>query len=310
MNSKANSGAQSLEAGLNKIGEFLRSVVLILAVCSLPAAALAAKPMADFKGVKDPTLFNRLPNYYMPSAGSFDEKQFGAYEFMVMQAGKPVRQRAEGHYVKYTYSYDQQSGAPPSGLQIVRNYQNAGAKVGMEVLFEAVGGSSHLRTTLRLNKDGRETWTEVYAPNSMTYYVTIVEREAMKQDVVASAAALAGGLKATGHAEVPGIFFDFGKADIKPESGPALQEITKLLKAEAGINVWVVGHTDYVGSAETNAHLAGARAAAVVKTLVKDYGLDAKRLDSHGVGPYAPVATNATEEGRAKNRRVELVVKP
>jgi outer membrane protein OmpA-like peptidoglycan-associated protein len=109
---------------------------------------------------------------------------------------------------------------------------------------------------------------------------------------------------------VPGIFFDFGKSDIKPESAPALQEIAKLLKAEADIKVWVVGHTDYIGSAETNAALSSARAAAVVKALVQDHGLDGKRLSSYGNGPYAPVATNATEEGRAKNRRVELVVRP
>lgn len=310
MSSNTFAGAQGIKNSFKGIGGAWGGIVFILTVCCLPAAAPAAKPMADIKGVQDPTLFTRLPNYYLPFANSFDEKQFDGHDFLVSQAGKAVKQRIEGHCVKYTYSYDASAGAPPSPLQIIRNYQNAGAKVGMETLFEAVNGSVHLRTTLRLNRNGRETWTEVRVPNSMTYYVTVIEREAMKQDVTASAEALRNGLKQNGHVEVPGIFFDSGKADIKPESGPALQEIAKLLKAEPGINVWVVGHTDYVGSAETNAALSAARASAVAKALAKDYGLDAKRLSAYGVGPYAPVATNATEEGRAKNRRVELVVRP
>jgi outer membrane protein OmpA-like peptidoglycan-associated protein len=90
----------------------------------------------------------------------------------------------------------------------------------------------------------------------------------------------------------------------------ALAEIAKLLEASGGLKVWVVGHTDYVGSAESNVTLAGARARAVVQALVKQHGIDAKRLASFGVGPYAPIAPNAGEEGRARNRRVELVVQP
>lgn len=270
-----------------------------------------ATPKTDFKGHQDPTLFTRLPHYFLPAATSVKESPFDGYDFLAVQGGKAARQRVEGHLVKYEYSFDAAAGAPPSPLQIVRNYQAAGTKAGMETMHEAAGpGGGYKSVTLRLVKDGRETWSEVKAANGATYYLTIVEREAMKQDVIASAAALANGLKQNGHVEVPGIFFDFNKAELKPGSAPALQEIASLLKAEPKVNVWVVGHTDYIGSADTNAALASARAAAVVKALVKDHGLDAKRLASYGVGPYAPVATNASEEGRAKNRRVELVVKP
>ncbi len=291
---------------------FVWLAAFLLGSCWLPSSVLAAaKPMTDFKGYQDPTLFTRLPHYHLPAANSFVESPFDGFDFSVLQNGKPAKQRIEGHWVKYTYSFDALAGAPPSPLQIIRNYQNAGAQVGMETLFEATGpGGGYKWVTLRLVKDGRETWTEVKAANGMTYYLTIVEREAMKQDVVASAEALRRGLRENGHVAVPGIFFDFNKADLKPESGPALREIAGLLKAEAGVKVWVVGHTDYIGSAETNAALSSARAAAVVQALIKGHGLDAKRLSSHGAGPYAPVATNATEEGRAKNRRVELVARP
>jgi outer membrane protein OmpA-like peptidoglycan-associated protein len=164
------------------------------------------------------------------------------------------------------------------------------------------------RTTLLLRKGGSETWVEVMT-RAATYYVTIVERGEMQQDVVANADALKSGLAAQGHVEVPGIVFDFNKSDVKPESKPALDEVVKLLRASPTLRVWVVGHTDAVGTADFNVRLSDARAAAVVKSLV-DAGIDAKRLTPHGNGPYAPVATNATDGGRAKNRRVELVAQP
>lgn len=284
-------------------------LILIGSVLSFECA-WATKPLADRPGVQDPTLFTRLPHYFLPFPQSLVEQQFASYEFMIVEAGKTSKSRVEGHYIKYTYSYDSTAGAPPSPLQIIRNYQAAGNTIGMETLFENVTGSSHLRVTLRVNMNGKETWAEVHVPNSMTYYLTIIEREAMKQDVIASAEVLKNGLKEKGHVAVPGIFFDFSKADIKPESKPALQEIERMLKAEPNISAWVVGHTDYTGPAETNAQLSAARAAAVVNALVKEYGIEAKRLSPYGVGPYAPIATNATEDGRAQNRRVELVAKP
>jgi outer membrane protein OmpA-like peptidoglycan-associated protein len=129
----------------------------------------------------------------------------------------------------------------------------------------------------------------------------------MQQDVVANAAALQGGLAQEGHVAVPGIFFDFNKSDVKPESQPALEEVAKLLKTNPSMRVWVVGHTDNVGSPESNVTLSNARAAAVIKALTQQMGIEPKRLAPHGAGPFAPVATNKTEEGRARNRRVELV---
>jgi len=126
---------------------------------------------------------------------------------------------------------------------------------------------------------------------------------------VANADALKSGLADVGHVEVPGIFFDFGKADIKPESQPAIDEVVKMLKASPALKVWVVGHTDNVGLGETNVALSNARAAAVVKALVAA-GIEPRRLIPEGVGPFSPVASNTTEDGRAKNRRVELVTQP
>ena len=105
------------------------------------------------------------------------------------------------------------------------------------------------------------------------------------------------------------IYFDFDKSDVKSESDPTLKEISKLLSENPKLNLYVVGHTDNVGDYDYNMKLSQARADAVVKTLVSKYNVNKNRLTSGGVGPLAPVTTNDTEEGKAKNRRVELIKK-
>ena len=125
--------------------------------------------------------------------------------------------------------------------------------------------------------------------------------------VTVDAAAMAKDISATGHVALYGIYFDTDKADIKPESQPALEEITKLLKQDPSLKLFVVGHTDNVGAHDYNLGLSERRAAAVVKELSTNHGIAAARLKPAGVGMLSPVAPNDSEQGRAKNRRVELV---
>jgi outer membrane protein OmpA-like peptidoglycan-associated protein len=106
---------------------------------------------------------------------------------------------------------------------------------------------------------------------------------------------------------INGILFDTGKADIKPESDAALAEVSKLLKGDPKLLVYVVGHTDNVGGLAANMDLSRRRAAAVSQLLTTKYGIPAAQLSPFGNGPYAPVASNDSEDGRAANRRVELV---
>ena len=106
---------------------------------------------------------------------------------------------------------------------------------------------------------------------------------------------------------VYGIYFDTGKATLKPESDAALAEIAKLLTADTALKLNVVGHTDNAGSLDANMKLSQARAEAVAKALTRRHGIAASRLKSFGVASLAPVASNDSEDGRAKNRRVELV---
>ncbi|MCC6395550.1 MAG: OmpA family protein, partial [Bacteroidetes bacterium] len=104
-----------------------------------------------------------------------------------------------------------------------------------------------------------------------------------------------------------GILFDTGKSTLKPESEKAIGEVAKLLKKDTGLKVYVVGHTDNEGALDANMTLSQGRAEAVVQSLVRTHGIAANRMKSFGNGPYAPVATNDSEDGRARNRRVELV---
>ena len=120
---------------------------------------------------------------------------------------------------------------------------------------------------------------------------------------------LARELAIKGAVALYGIYFDFDRAEVTQESDPELQVIADYLRANPDVSLFVVGHTDYKGSLEYNLDLSARRAASVVAKLAADYGVNKDRLIAKGVGPLAPKTTNETEEGRAKNRRVELVLR-
>ena len=103
------------------------------------------------------------------------------------------------------------------------------------------------------------------------------------------------------------VHFDFNKANIRPDARPILDEAARILKERGDIHVVVAGHTDSVGSDAYNMKLSNRRAEAVKRYLV-DHGIAASRITSEGFGKREPVASNATAEGRAQNRRVELHV--
>lgn len=123
-----------------------------------------------------------------------------------------------------------------------------------------------------------------------------------------SASELGQSLTATGKVAVYGILFDTNKSDIKPESRPSLEQIGALMKQNPGIRLHVVGHTDNVGGFDANLGLSKRRAEAVVAALTRDFGVARERLTANGVASLAPVQSNADEAGRARNRRVELVL--
>jgi OOP family OmpA-OmpF porin len=136
----------------------------------------------------------------------------------------------------------------------------------------------------------------------------VLETKAMQQNLAfVSAGQIGGALGKDGRVALYGILFDFDKADIKPESDKQLMEMANLMKSNAGLKVFIVGHTDNKGTLAYNIDLSQRRADAVAKALSARFGVAADRMVSKGVGPLSPLAANDSEEGQAKNRRVELV---
>lgn len=138
--------------------------------------------------------------------------------------------------------------------------------------------------------------------------VDVLETKAMdSRMVVVKSAEMQQQIDQTGRVALYGILFDFNKTELKPESDPTLQEIGKLLAADRSLKVLVVGHTDNAGTFDFNRDLSNRRAAAVVEALVARFHVSKERLFPFGCSFCCPTASNATEDGRAKNRRVELV---
>lgn len=267
------------------------SVAMLLLLC-----AVAVWAQEDSKGSKDYPLFSRWPGYYMDS---YKHNKFDAYTYEL----KDKKEAVEGEY--YYLSYCKKRGVEgASELEVIRNYENAIRKAGGALLYTS--GKSY--TIGKIIKEGKEIWVRAQPWNGGDCIaLNIIERQVMEQTIQANAASWLTDITTTGHAAVYGIYFDTDKAEIKPESEPALTEMAKLLKNNAALNVFIVGHTDNTGTFEHNMKLSQDRAASVVSALVAKDGIAGARLKPTGVASLAPVASNKTEDGKAKNRRVELV---
>jgi outer membrane protein OmpA-like peptidoglycan-associated protein len=136
----------------------------------------------------------------------------------------------------------------------------------------------------------------VVAPEVMEKKMTFVNSDDMKQSI-----------RDSGKVALYGLYFDTDKDAVKPESQPTLAEIAKLLNGDPSLRLHVVGHTDNQGKPDYNLDLSRRRAASVLRELTSKYSMTANRLDAFGCGVYSPIASNESEDGRAKNRRVELV---
>jgi len=266
-------------------------LLLVLFTCSCGFA----QDETDVKGSLDHPLFTRMPGYFI---SNYEVKEFDKVTSAYL-SGQDENWEGKVTVLGYTIK----TGAKQASmLQIGRNYENALKKAGGKILV-----SEGRVIEGKIEKNGAVTYVHAEAFNEgHEYSLTVVEKGTMKQDVVADAAALSASIAATGKATVYGIYFDTGKSVVKPESGPSLDEITRLLKQNGSLALYVVGHTDNVGALDPNLKLSADRADAVVKALM-GRGVAASRLKAAGVGPYCPVESNRTEAGKAMNRRVELV---
>jgi outer membrane protein OmpA-like peptidoglycan-associated protein len=266
---------------------------LMLRAASMLLVATACAAQAhpkDVKGASDHPLFtNRMPEFYI---SSYLQQEFAAFKF----GTRPIAE-VEGKYTRINY-YLNDPAKHPGGLAVRRNYEDAIKAVGGEVVFTNANYS-----VMKVTRDGVETWVQVQAGTNRYVYMNIVERTAMVQVIAADAMATA--LARDGFIALD-IHFDTGKADILPESMPMIDEIVTLMQSQAALKVSVEGHTDTTGSADDNTTLSDARAQAVMGAIVTK-GVDGARLSAVGHGQDRPIADNRTTEGRASNRRVELV---
>lgn len=245
----------------------------------------------------EPSYISRMPGFVISGCqySEFNEQEFTP-EF---PKGKQATFQKSGLYRRITYSKDESVSRVVSGVQIRSNYLNA--------VLKAKGKSLSVNNDVfQLRYENKDVFFQVdYATDNddRGYVLRVIEVESMKQDIEIS---FSDAMNTDGKIALYGIFFDTGKSVIKPESGPALQQVLDYLKENPSVKIVVVGHTDNTGVYAGNITLSKARAKAVKDYLVAK-GAGASRLLSEGVASLCPVSTNSTEEGRAKNRRVEIV---
>lgn len=293
----------------------------------------------DIEGSKDHPMISRYEGSYIRGYEHYDYDRLTF--FTGEEHGELQEIELEGEATRILYFL------PPEGLsvlQVQRNYQMALKDAGFEMVYECFGGMDEIPYDIydpfdnisgdynknvftgkdqsyflaRLPQEDGDVYVSSHtllsewadADNQPVTALQVLEEKPMttgKVKVDLNAEAMAKDLDRKGSVRIYGIHFDTDKATIKEKSESALGEIAKLLEQNPGLNLRVVGHTDATGSLEHNMELSKQRAEASIEYLTSEHGISEDRLIPHGVGPLAPVAGNEDKEGRARNRRVELV---
>jgi outer membrane protein OmpA-like peptidoglycan-associated protein len=282
--------------------------LLLVLTCICPVFA------ADKPGSKDHPLLSRMQGYSITEYATTD---FGAAKSVSgVNCEKPCSHPAikdggliaEGRVTQFQYEPADPS-KKASGLTVLRNYDNAvkqlgGIRIsnGGDVGDYVSGGQVYSVPSVKGDPKSAPVYVllEIFTDN---YRLAVVEPKAMEQTVAAGE--LAKEIKSKGFITLY-INFGTGKWDVPEDAKKTLSEVAKMLREDPKLSLSVEGHTDNVGAAADNLKLSENRARSVMQTLVAG-GVDSKRLKSKGLGQTAPVADNRAEEGRAKNRRVELV---
>jgi len=309
--------------------------MLLLFVTASIAIAHAAP-----KGAKDHPMISR---YEGSEILDYEQSKFDAYPLLVKKATKgggieknlAATTRVEGQVTRITY----QAPAKRTTLEVFRNYESELDKHGFEDVFRCTNASCGGRKfnhavakykyfgedyedqrylAAKLKRSQGDVYVVVYAAmhhsgaasenNRVRVQLDVIEAAPMDRGMVKiDPKALARDIESKGHVAIYAIHFETDSAKLRLESGPALAVIGQLMNDRPKLSLLVVGHTDNQGGLEHNKDLSRRRAQAVVKALTQQHGVSSKRLTAEGVAYLAPVASNRSEAGRAKNRRVELV---
>ena len=291
---------------------------------------------ADVAGSKDHPVVSR---YAGSDILKYEAKDFDRYTLSLgasrdKRRGPGEINAIEGRITRLNY----RAPAGRTSLEVFRNYEQSLRGAGFNILFQCMDAQCGNDFRFAVNppslmhyhgKDQKYLAAKLARPDGDVYVMLytvaaysiggenknraftqldVIEAKAMQSNLVTvNADAIAREIANTGRIALYGIFFDSGKAEVRPESKPAIDEIGALLKRDTALKLLVVGHTDSAGDFDYNLDLSRRRAQAVVQALTGQYGIDAVRLKAWGVGYAAPVASNRSDNGRAKNRRVELV---
>jgi OmpA-OmpF porin, OOP family len=270
---------------------------LLIMLVLLAALANAQQDAKRCEG-SEPEYMNRMPGFYISDCKN---SEYNDVEFVYWVKGKAQKISKGGKYYHIYYFRNSGETRKFSAAQINQNYFNAVLKIKGKALDEK-------KTMYSASMNGKEVYIQINTAANSTdersYNIEVLEVESMQQDVVLN---LEESIEKEGKVALYGILFDVGKSVIKPESAEALTQIIDYLTANPTVKIYVVGHTDNTGLFAGNIALSKARAKAVKDYLITKGKIAATRLGSDGVGSLCPVATNSTEEGKALNRRVEIV---
>jgi outer membrane protein OmpA-like peptidoglycan-associated protein len=290
----------------------LNNLILSGAILAFFTVNALAEPRKDNPKCEPNPVFNRFAGEVMGNCDRARFKDHNLWRWKKTGDSKSGSEsfKVEGEYWYYLNPIEKDTkGLHPGILEVVRNFENAVHQAKGEVLSV----NSKL-VYYRLRKGSDEFWGEAgcgmenSSGGCSGISHQIIRVAGMEQSVVVSSEQIAKAMGDEGKVVFYGIYFDTDKATLKAESTPTLAEMAKWLKTNASAKVFIVGHTDMQGPVERNQKLSRDRAASVIAALTKDHGIKADRLSAEGIGPLAPVASNATEAGRAKNRRVEMVL--
>lgn len=311
-------------------------------VALLMAAAATLAWAKDVTGGKDHPLVSRFAGATLTQYSQTDFDEAFLPNQPVKDESNAKGLLVEGRITRINYTLP----AGKSPLEAERNYVDALKKGGFEILFNCAGdrcghgafdnlvirtgklwktGNGNAAMTYsnvnravlaKLSRPAGDAYVFLYVMQNdngvepVSVFQEVVEQRPMQtsQVTVQDAGAIQKSLASAGKVALYGVYFDTDKAEVKPESKAQLDEMAKMLGANAAVKVYVVGHTDNQGVLAHNLDLSQKRAEAVVRALSTTYRIAPNRLLAKGVASLSPVMSNADEAGRAKNRRVELVV--
>ncbi|MEA1673477.1 OmpA family protein [Nitrospirillum sp. BR 11163] len=300
-------------------------------------AATPALAAGDVPGSKDHPLVSRFAGATITAYEHKDFDEAFLPDRPVKDEDKAEGLHLEGKVTRVWYTI----AAGKSTLEVERNYQDALQKAGFQMMFRcakeecgddfqrlvinsgkvltpgkgsAAFGGAHRTILAKLPRPTGDAYVFLHIMEDNSNQRTLVNEEVVEiqpmqtgQVQIMDSGTMKNSLASSGKVALYGIYFDTDKAEVKPESKAQLDEMAKLLNSNPALKVYIVGHTDSQGQFAHNLDLSQRRADAVAQSLTGTYHIAQGRLAAKGVASLAPITTNDSDDGRAQNRRVELV---